>query len=126
MVNVKVFKAKPGREGWMRVIEILKGKGIDILMKTEKADVSIVLSGAAENAGILEGRKILMYNIKDWMEKEPEQLEQFKFDLWRPILEEYYDEFINLSGMSDKMKAKEILNKIREVQNDSQKRGNSN
>ena len=122
MVNVKVFKAKPGRESWEEVIKILKNNSIDILIRPEKADVSIVLSGAAENAGILYGKKILMYNIKDWMEKEPELIEQYKFNLYRPILEEYYDELIDLSGMGNKAKANEIMNKIREVKNEDSKR----
>lgn len=119
--KAKVFKSKIGMESWVEVINILKENGIDILTESEQTDVSIVLSGAWENAGILHGKRILFYDIKDWMEKEPDRLEPYKFELYRPILEEYYDEFINLSDMSNKGKANEILAKIKEIKNESKK-----
>jgi len=119
--KAKVFKSKIGMESWVEVINILKENGIDILTESEQTDVSIVLSGAWENAGILQGKRILFYDIKDWMEKEPDRLEPYKFELYRPILEEYYDEFINLSDMSNKGKANEILAKIKEIKNESKK-----
>ena len=119
--KAKVFKSKIGMESWVEVINILKDNGIDILTESEQTDVSIVLSGAWENAGILQGKRILFYDIKDWMEKEPDRLEPYKFELYRPILEEYYDEFINLSDMSNKGKANEILAKIKEIKNESKK-----
>ena len=119
--KAKVFKSKIGMESWVEVINILKENGIDILTESEETDVSIVLSGAWENAGILQGKRILFYDIKDWMEKEPDRLEPYKFELYRPILEEYYDEFINLSDMSNKGKANEILAKIKEIKNESKK-----
>ena len=100
--------------GWKEVVILLKEGGIDVLSKPEKADVSIVLSGTWENPGVLEGKRILMYSIGDWMEKEPEIVRKYKFELWRPVLEEYYDELISLTGMDNKTKAARIIKKINE------------
>lgn len=115
MACVKVFKKIwYGMGGWKEVVILLKEGGIDVLSKPEKADVSIVLSGTWENPGVLEGKRILMYSIGDWMEKEPEIVRKYKFELWRPVLEEYYDELISLTGMDNKTKAARIIKKINE------------
>lgn len=117
MVCVKVFRSKRRIKLWQGVINILKKENITVLNEVEETDVSIVLSGPFENPVILKGKKILLYDCEDWMEGEKKIPPRRKFNFFRQyILDEYYDEFVDCTDMTDEEKAKEVIRVKNEVE----------
>jgi len=109
MASVKVFLWAGVHPDWNRIGKVLIDRGVDVCTKPEPADVSIVLSGARTNSLCLTGKKILVYSIYEWMRGvQPPN----GFNLFKPILDEYYDDFIDLTGVEMKDAADKIINYI--------------
>ena len=80
-----------GRPHWQEVYIALKEKGITIHIEPKSCDYSVVLGGCFVNPIPLQGKKILAVNTQEW------QAAKWEF-MFRPILEEYYDKMINVTG----------------------------
>ncbi len=111
MLNVKCFTSNaygPGKYYYDRLMELatsLLSKNIYISKKPENCDVSIVLYGLYENPTCLFGKKVLAHDklmFFSHMGKE------YGWNMFRPILEEYYDYFIDLTGLSVQEQANKI------------------
>jgi hypothetical protein len=76
------------------------------------ADLSIVLSGLMENPTIVKGRRVLAFKPQDWF---PSINPAKGWMLYEPMLKYYYDDFIDLSGLSPKKAAKRIIEYIDEA-----------
>jgi hypothetical protein len=76
------------------------------------ADLSIVLSGLMENPTIVKGRRVLAFKPQDWF---PSINPPKGWMLYEPMLKYYYDDFIDLSGLSPKKAAKRIIEYIDEA-----------
>lgn len=95
MQSVKVFSLKQRLSApiWATIISLLLQRGIEVHRKVQDCDVALILSGQFENP-IPFKKRVLVY-----VEKERPD----KLCFWRqlnhfPIIEKYYDGFLNLSG----------------------------
>lgn len=112
MADVKIFKADRHTEKSEAIIKELRKKNLEVFDTPTNADISIVISGYYENPAILKGRKVLVVDVTEWFKGLPAPN---GFKLAQPVLEEYYDDFLNLSGMKPGEKAIEIKKYIDEV-----------
>jgi hypothetical protein len=110
MANVKVFLGRGEHPDWNKIGKALTDKGVDVCTGKATADVSIVLSGHGTNTLCLTGKKVLVYSTYEWMRGVQPPL---GFDLFKPVLDEYYDDFINLTGIEMKDAADKIIKYIR-------------
>jgi len=109
MANVKVFQTKRGHDDWNTLTDILKDAGVYVSNVAEDADVSIVISGKFVNTQSLSGKKVLAYNAYEWLRNVPMPM---GFNMYKFILDEYYDDFIDLTNLSVEDCAKKILDYI--------------
>jgi hypothetical protein len=65
-----------------------------------------------ENPTIVKGRKVLAFKPQDWF---PNINPPKGWMLYEPVLRYYYDDFIDLSGLSPKKAAKRIIEYIDEA-----------
>lgn len=96
MANVKIFKINRGYSKWLKTINRI-GK---VCTKPETADVSIVLDGRYENPLAVTGKKVLVYDKDMW---------GHRWELFEPVLSEYYNRMVDVTRMSSKQKADIIL-----------------
>lgn len=99
-MQVKIFKALVVDDPWTELCRYLV-KDFHICEEAEPADCSIVLGGKRENPLALSGKKILFYNIEEW---------ESLWDFYEPILIEYYDELVNISGRTFNQVKKTLRN----------------
>ena len=95
MGNVKIFLRGENLE-WRRVGHLLKENGFDVRNTKADADVSVVLGGRGINTLALTGKKVLVYGAGEWLRGVPIPR---GFNLFKPVLEEYYDDFLDVTGM---------------------------
>lgn len=88
MANVALLLSDYESPVWREVIALYDGQ---VYGTPQEADVSIVLGGKRANPMAVKGKRILAYNKKEWI--------GWAY-IYRPILEEYYDEFLDLSGLT--------------------------
>ena len=111
MADVKIFKRKNNQSTyWDEVVERLAGTGFVVHSREEDADISIALCGKFENPLALKGKRVLFYDEKAWQNTWP---------MYEFIMDAYYDEMINITGMSDDKKVSEIINYIREAEHET-------
>jgi hypothetical protein len=79
------------------LVQELEKREIFIYVEPIKADVSIVLFGNFTNPLPLRGKRVLAYDASRWMPEVPVPL---GWKMYEPILEEYYDEMIDLTGLT--------------------------
>ncbi len=109
MANVRVYTTKKGHEYWKYVADFLS-KSVPVDSDIAPADVSIVLSGRFINPLILNGKKVLAFDAMEWLHNVPLPI---GFDAYRVVLEEYYDDFIDLTGLNVQDRVDKILTYIR-------------
>ena len=110
MDTVKIFKSPVKNDSfWNRIIRGLGNKGYETARKYEDVDVSIVLSGKAENPVGFRGRKVLFYKKQEWVPHIPVPL---GFNMFKPILKEYYDEMHDISALNENECVYEIIGYI--------------
>lgn len=108
MDGVKIFHCfERGLAPWRKVGEFLEEFGIMVYHQSEPAIVSIVLGGLYENSLALTGKKILVYNRKDWFNNT--------WPLYEFVLEEYYDEMIDVTDNGVDEIARLVVERVREV-----------
>ncbi len=111
MVYAKVIKCSRGKDYWMPLLDELESIGIETTDKAEDLDLSVVLCGVHENPIVFKGKKVLAFDAEnEWLHPVPYP---YGWDLYYHVLKEYYDDFINLTGLSIKersLKIKEYIN----------------
>ena len=112
MATVSLFRSSRKRadDTWK---EFIKALDVPIHNKPIETDVSIVLQGIYENPLALYGKKVLAFDAKDWFQYIPVP---HGWDAWHAVLEEYYDEFINLTLGTTEEKMKMLKGYINETQ----------
>lgn len=102
---VVVHKSKRNASSWSKVVDGLRLSGTKVYNEPQEADVSISLCGMYENPAVLKGKRVLCFDVEDWRSTfQP----PYGWKLYQVVLEEYYDEFVNLTGLDVKQKVIEI------------------
>lgn len=104
MSDIKIFKVprSDSMRAWEPIIKELKARGYQVYHDVEPADVSIVLSGKLENPLCFSGKRVLAFTPGEW------QPEYYGWRFYARILENYYDDFINLGQTTVKGAADKI------------------
>ena len=97
MANAKIFKINRGYSKWLKTINLL---GMPVCIEPEDAEISIVLDGRYENPLAVTGKKVLVYDKDLW---------GHRWELFEPVLSEYYDKMVDVTRMSSRQKADIIL-----------------
>ena len=100
------------RRNWKEIMDHLERRGQKCHEKPQDVDVSIVLSGVFENPVILKGRKVLAFKPQDWLPSIPPPK---GWMLYKNVLQLYYHDFIDLSGLNPRKSAKRIIEYIDEI-----------
>jgi hypothetical protein len=103
---------------WGEITDHLNRRKHKVYDSPRDADVSIVLSGMMENPAIIKGRKVLAFKPQEWILNVPPPK---GWMLYKPILELYYDDMIDLSGLNAKKSAKRIIEYIDEIKESGSK-----
>ena len=98
-------------ERWQDLITALKRSGQGVCDYPEQADTTIVLGGKYENPNLLAGWKVLAFDAIEWLEYAPPP---FGWNCYRTVLEEYYDSFLNLTGMQARKRVQTIIECVAE------------
>ena len=117
MRDVKLFHSLR-HIGMKHVVDLakeLEKREIYIYVEPIKADVSIVLFGNYSNPVCLHGKKVLAFDATRWgIYTDTAQ----GWEMYKPILEEYYDEFIDMTDLTVPARADLLelsINKYRET-----------
>lgn len=86
--------------------------GIYISDEPQKCDVSVAIYGLFENPTCLFGKKVIAYDRRLW---HPNLGKDWGWNLFKPILEEYYDEFLDITDLT----LSQIAERIKQYANDS-------
>lgn len=78
----------------MPLIQGLINNGIRVYSEPTPANVSIVIDGKNENPLAFNGKRVLAYWADVWKDKD------YFNELYKPILEEYYDDMIDLTNLT--------------------------
>lgn len=102
--EVKLFHSKyteePNRSKWYRIIRNLN---YDVKEKIEDHDVAIVLGGFWENPNVFNNPVVFIMDTSDG---------HFLFDFYLKILCEYYDNIVDLTGLSMVEAARKINDEV--------------
>jgi len=104
MPNVKFFYSErsKGLEPWHSLYGWFEEQGHTIHTEPIECDISVVLNGKFVNPLPLYGKKVLLYKADEW--------NTIKWKaMYEPVLEEYYDQMIDIEGRD----LGEIIEKIR-------------
>lgn len=110
MATVKVYKADRGHPFWQHVAGFIRDAGYTVDKDKSDADVSIVLSGRFENPLIFKGKKVMAYDAMEWLRNVPIP---WGFESYKVILDEYYDDFIDLTNLNVQERADKVIEYIR-------------
>lgn len=94
-MKIKYFSAEREAKNpyWSEVYDLCAAKGITLYREPKDCDVSLVLGGRMTNPLPLKGRKVLAFKKDEWR--------MVKWDMiYAGILEEYYDHFIDTTGLN--------------------------
>ena len=93
MQDVEFFYSKRSQsiEKWHPIYKQVEQQGYHIHTEPIECAVSVVLEGKLVNPLPLHGRKVLLYKMDEW------QPMKWK-NMFSPILEEYYDQMIDITG----------------------------
>lgn len=111
MGTVKVFKPEKDKWGWEYVLDFLEREGIPTGHNPESVDVSIVLGGKTENPLVFCGKRVLAYDAYEWIPGLPPPA-GWKF--YHRTLVEYYDEFIDLTGMTVQERVDKLISEMKQ------------
>ena len=111
MANVKVYKARRGHPAWQYVADFIRKEGYTVDTDKSDADVSIVLGGRFENPLIFKGKKVMAYDAMEWLRNVPIP---WGFEAYKVILEEYFDDFIDLTNLNVQERADKVIEYINE------------
>ena len=120
MVDVRVYKSHRYGSDNEDLVHAVSKRGVPVLVHPVESDVSVVISGHYENPCMLWGKKVLAFDATEWFTKMPVPK---GFQMFQPILEHYYDEFINLSNLDIEEKADAIVKYVRGLNETEQPRG---
>jgi len=87
------------------LVDGLRLAGLKVYQEPRDVDVSIVLSGKYENPSLLKGRKIIAFDAVEWLKFITPP---YGWDNYKIVLEEYYDDFLNLTGMEPAQRVKAV------------------
>lgn len=106
MPSVEFFISNRSKEitDWIPIYEEIKEFGYNIHTEPVECDCSVVLNGKFVNPLPLYGKKILLYILSDWT------THKWKW-MFQHILEEYYDEMIDIEGEE----LKDVIEKIHQA-----------
>ena len=82
------------------MINFLELKGYEVYPTVEKCGRAIILGGRHENPTSFNCEKVLIHVGIEW---------DSRWDFFKPILEEYYDKMIDITGMSLPKAAQTII-----------------
>ncbi len=116
MPTVRIYRSKKLADNWGLVADKLDAAGLQTHRETGDADVSISLGGMYINPLVLTGKRVLCHNVAEWL---PAMQKPFGWSLYKTVLDEYYDEFMDLTGMSDSHKVLAIRQYVEEKTNDT-------
>ena len=105
MAIVKVHSSSRGQTYNVDIINGLRLAGIKIYKEPQDADISLVISGKHENPALLKGKKVIVFNSRDWIPfmNHPTGWLQYK-----KVLDEYYDDYLNITGLDTAKKVEKI------------------
>jgi len=105
MDTVKIHSCYRQQDQWKGVINGLRLAGLKVYKEPQEAEISLVLSGKHENPTLLKGHKVIAFDAEEWIKfMAPPQ----GWIAYKKVLDEYYDEFLNLTGMSDAEKVQAV------------------
>lgn len=98
-----------GMEFWISVIKFLQDKEFKVRINFKtKADLNIVLSGMFENPRGFTGKRVMVLEKNEWLPQ--------KFNAWdtmfRDIITHYYDDIIDVTGLTPKQTALKVIDYI--------------
>lgn len=111
MQNVSFAIVHNLRNNWFPVIRNLENHGYKVTGEIKEAKTTVVLSGTYHNPFAVNGRKILVAYQKEWG--------ALWETLYKPILEEYYDEVLMLNEIT----IEELIKKVEGGNETSKSRG---
>ena len=91
MQDVSFFIIESNKSVWIPVIDEIKKAGHKIVYEPVDSEFTIVLSGTYSNPLAVKGNKILIAHTKEWGNLWPV--------LYKPVLEEYYDQVIAIDAI---------------------------
>ena len=117
-METKYFQSKYNeihRQDWKGIIKALKVNVYDVYVPCELA---VILGGYFENPTAFKGVKTLVFYKTDFEDdgssaykndyKTWELFEKRKYDVWVQMLKSYFDETVDLTGLSHKDAAERI------------------
>ena len=95
-MDIRIYKARRGLdEGWSILCNHLNPNYIvNHSVGDENPDISIVLSGKAENPLAIKGKRVLFMTRGEWNPKG------YGWNLFESILKHYYDEIVDITYCS--------------------------
>lgn len=103
-MQAKIFKAVEENNPWLPIIDSLEENGYDVYPTTEQTDKAIILSGKFENPTVFSCKKVLIYHRKEWIHV---------WEFFEPIVEEYYDEMIDVTELSLRKTVETIIDEVK-------------
>lgn len=100
MQDVSFVIRKGEQIGWIPVIEEIEKHGYEVMFQPQDSDINFVLSGLYVNPLAIPHKRVLICHPFEWTKA-------FSV-LYKPILEEYYDELIIL----DKLPLDRLMERI--------------
>lgn len=93
--TIKYFISKRSKDRpcWTEVYDVLTEKNIPLHTKPVECDISVILGGTLVNPIPLKGKKVLAFKEDEWRMVKWKQV-------YKLILEEYYDYFIDTTHLS--------------------------
>ncbi len=91
-MQTKFFVTPRNMGKWFPLVNKLRAMNHRVYTTAKPADISVVLSGKFENPLALSGIRILVFIRGEWQPKNSFAT------IWQKILQEYYDDMIDLTS----------------------------